>query len=111
MQYILPILLCTKTFTDETNDIGEPVSASSVERKVYVSEESVKRSEFYQANAIGYKVEKVLNIRKFEYSNEELIKIVTGSVTEEYKVIRVDDLKDGTLNLVLSKGVNRSVCT
>jgi hypothetical protein len=78
---------------------------------VYVSEESVKRSEFYQANANGYKVEKVYNILKFEYNNEPTIKVTLGDTIEEYAILRTDDLKDGTMNLILTKGVNRSVST
>lgn len=111
MQYITPILLCSKTFSEETNEIGEPLSSTSIEKKVYVSEESIKRNEFYQANASGYKVEKVMNIRKFEYANEESVKITVGDKTEELTVLRTDDLKDGTINLVLTKGVNRAVST
>lgn len=101
MQFITPVLLCKKTYDIETNDIGE-ASESMTERTVYVSEESAKRSEFYQANANGYKVEKVLTIRAFEYKNEEIIKINN----EIFTVLRSFDLKNGNIELTLIRGVN-----
>jgi len=87
MQFITPILLCSS---------GNPEG-----RKVYASEESVKRLEFYQANASGHKIEKVITIRKFEYANEESAKI-NG---EKYTVLRVYDLNDGNIQFSLIKEV------
>ena len=106
MQYITPILLCRKLFDTETNEIGEAPSSLN-ERKIYASEESAKRQEFYQANANGYKIEKVLTVRKFEYADEGIVKI--GTV--EYSVLRTFDKQDGNMELVLTKGVNTVVST
>lgn len=102
MQFITPILLCKKQFGSETNDIGESTE-SMTDRKVYASDESAKRQEFYQANANGYKIEKVLTIRKFEYADEEIVKF--GTI--EYSVLRTFDKQDGNIELTLTKGVNK----
>lgn len=89
MQFITPVLLYKP---DDT-----------VGRKVYVSEESAKRTEFYQAKAAGFKIEKVFTIRKFEYSNEELIKC--GN--EIFTILRAYDLKDGNIELYLIREVRK----
>jgi SPP1 family predicted phage head-tail adaptor len=104
MQFTTPIYLCKKQYSDETNDIGEALQDGYVERKVYASEDSAKRNEFYQANARGFKVEKVYTIRKFEYDNEEIV--MNEERTEEYTVLRAYDPKDGNIELIVIKGVN-----
>lgn len=92
MQFITPVLLLK--------------SGETVGKKVYVSEESAKRTEFYQAKASGHKIEKVLIIRKFEYGNEEIIKY--GN--ETYTVLRSYDPQDGNIELYLIKEVRKYQC-
>ncbi|MBH1941638.1 phage head closure protein [Mobilitalea sibirica] len=110
MQFILPIYLCSKQYGEETSEIGE-APETLIERKVYASEESAKRQEFYQANANGYKIEKVLTIRKFEYGNEEIVKIGPDGSRIEYTVLRTYDKQDGNIELTLTKGVSKDAGT
>lgn len=83
------------------DEYGE-ASVTNDRRKVYVSEKSVKQSEFYQAQAAGFKPEVTLEIRKIEYKNEQSIEY-NGS---EYKVLRVYDKGDGIVEVVMYKGIN-----
>ena len=106
MQFICPIYLCKKQHGSTTNDIGESTE-TLVEKKVYASEESAKRTEFYSAQANGYKIEKVMTVRKFEYGNEEIVKIEGVAHT----VMRTFDKQDGNIELALIKGVNTVVAT
>lgn len=104
MQYITPIYLCSNQYSQATNDIGESIG-SLTKKKIYGSEESAKRQEFYQASANGYKIEKVIVVRKFEYANEEIV-ILDDT---EYSVLRAFDPKDGNIELILTKGVIKNV--
>lgn len=100
MQFLTPIYLINKNSlgTDEKGDlIHEPQR-----KKVYASLNSVRQSEFYQAQATGFKPEISLTIRKFEYKGEELARVNE----EEYKILRTYDKNDGTIELTLVRGVN-----
>lgn len=100
MQFTNPVYLITNNDSgvDEKGDI----KASPDERKVYASVDSVRQSEFYQAQASGFKAEMTVLIRDFEYRGEKTAKI--GEI--EYRILRTYDKKDGTIELILTKGVN-----
>ncbi len=83
MKFINPVILIKANATEG--------------KKVYVSEESIKRVEFYQAKTTGNKVEKVICIRSFEYANEETVQY--GN--DRYTVLRSYNANDGIIELVL----------
>lgn len=91
MQYIFPCFLCIRSKADSDEITSE--------RKVYASTKSAVRNEFYQAHAAGFKIEKVMTIRAFEYNNEEILKI--GE--DIFNILRAYDRKDGTIELILIK--------
>lgn len=100
MQFINPVYLISKS--DETTDEkGDPIQ-TPIKRKLYVSVNSVRQSEFYQAQASGFKPEVSIVIRNFEYKGEEF-----AEVNEiEYRILRTYDKNDGTIELTLVRGVN-----
>lgn len=100
MQFLTPIYLINKNNSgpDEKGDLIQVPDR----RKAYASLNSVKQSEFYQAQASGFKPEMSLILRNFEYNGEELAEI--GKV--QYKILRTYDKNDGTIELTLVRGVN-----
>lgn len=100
MQFLTPIYLINKNSLgiDEKGDLTHEPQR----KKVYASLNSVRQSEFYQAQATGFNPEISLTIRKFEYKGEELARVNE----EEYKILRTYDKNDGTIELTLVRGVN-----
>lgn len=82
-----------------TDGRGDPIVTVN-ERKIFPLVNSVKQSEFYQAQANGYKVEQAIEIRKFEYKGEE--KVRHGDSI--YEVVRTEDKGYGKIGLILKKG-------
>ncbi len=71
MNFDTVIELISKTDTEATSDIyGNPVYTPK-KRKVYAEKKAVRQSEFFQAAAVGFKPEIVLEVNSFEYRNEE----------------------------------------
>lgn len=100
MQFLTPIYLINKNCAgaDEKGDLIH----GPQKRKVYASLNSVRQSEFYQAQATGFKPEISLTMRKFEYKCEELTQI--NEV--EYRILRTYDKNNGMIELTLVRGVN-----
>lgn len=98
MQFINPLLLVT--IKNTVNEIGDNIQSESI-RKVYCDINSVRQTEFYQAQANGYKAELSVIVRDFEYKNEEIAEF--NSI--RYKILRSYDKKDGTIELTLIRGV------
>lgn len=65
------------------NSAGDTIE-TRVERQVFANKTSVKRSEFYQAQAVGLKPEIVLEVRLIDYEGEKKL----SYEGEEYNVIR-----------------------
>lgn len=63
------INLISKVDVDSDN-LGNPIY-EPVERKIFAQKKSVRQSEFFQAAAVGFKPEIVLEVNSFEYRNEE----------------------------------------
>lgn len=89
------------TESNTTDEYGEPTKNIS-ERKVYPSISSTRQSEFYQAQAQGFKVVKTVTIREFEYRGEKKIR----EDNAVYEILRTYSPGDGNIELVLKRGVN-----
>lgn len=100
MRFINPVYLLSKNSSD-TNEIGDIIT-STLKRKVYAHVDSIKQSEFYQAQALGIKPELSLVVRNFEYKGEVLIEYNS----KEYRVIRTYNKGDGNLEIVCVGAVN-----
>ena len=57
----------------------------TLRRYVYAEKKAVRQSEFFQAAALGFKPEIVLEVHSFEYQNEELCELEG----ERYRIYRV----------------------
>ena len=68
------------------------------ETKVYANKISVKRSEFYQAQAAGFKPEKSFEIRTIEFDEDKHTKVKYKGVT--YKILRSYDVNSEIKDLV-----------
>lgn len=68
------------------NDMGDLIEVTD-ERLVYCNKQSIKQSEFYQAQATGLRPELQFEIRSMEYGGEKLIRFNEL----EYNVIRTYD--------------------
>ena len=68
----------------ETNEVGKLKQRIINRSEVLAMVESVSRNEFYQSNANGIKVSKVIKIQAFLYDEEKFLKVGVGI----YKVIR-----------------------
>ncbi len=84
-----------------TDDYGQPTFTENL-RKVYAERESVRQSEFYQAQANGLKPEIVFNIWEHDYKGEHQLTYFG----EKYTVLRVADTAKGRLKLVCYKVVD-----
>jgi SPP1 family predicted phage head-tail adaptor len=77
------------SITNAVNGMGD-TTETPTERQVYANKTSVKRAEFYQAQAVGLKPEIVLEVKLIDYEGEKKL-LYEG---EEYDVIR-EYSKDG----------------
>lgn len=73
------------------NGLGD-MTETKTERQVYANVSSIKRAEFYQAQAVGLKPEVVFEIRLIDYEGEKKL----SYEAEEYNVIRTYS-KDGEI--------------
>lgn len=102
MKFINPIYLITKTY--KANTLSDQGTVEEVQRKVLASLSSVRQSEFYQAAQAGIKVEKVFEIRSFEYKGEETILYNN----KKYSIVRTYD-KGGIVELVCTEKLGESL--
>jgi hypothetical protein len=73
------------------NALGD-ITETKVERQVFANKVSVKRSEFYQAQAVGLKPEVVFQVKLIDYEGEKKLSFEA----DEYNVIRTYS-KDGEI--------------
>lgn len=99
MQFINPLYLIVKT--NLVDGIGDVIT-TPIERKVLAHITSIKQSEFYQAQANGFKPEITFIIRSFEYKGEKLVR----RNDKFYKILRTYDRSDGNVELVCIGVVN-----
>lgn len=86
----------------ETKEHGEKVKTITFDKLIYCDEKSVKYSEFYQAQAKGFKPEIVLVTSQFDYNKEKYIQYND----EEYTIIRFYKVKNEKIELVLQRGTS-----
>lgn len=101
MEFINPVYLVTKASSLESDENGDPI-VQETKRKAFVHKQSTKQTEFYQAQATGFKPEITIVIRSFEYKEEEVIEYNLV----RYRVLRTYSPGDGNTEIVLYKGVN-----
>jgi SPP1 family predicted phage head-tail adaptor len=99
MQFINPLYLIVNV--NNVDDIGD-ATATPVERKVLAHITSIKQSEFYQAQANGFKPEITFIIRSFEYKSEKFVR----QGNKVYRVLRSYDRSDGNVELICIGVVN-----
>lgn len=75
------------------------------ETKVYANKIAVKRSEFYQAQAAGFKPEKSFEIRTIEFDEDKHTKVKYKDVT--YKILRSYEVNSEITEIVLT-GLNNN---
>ncbi|QUI24876.1 phage head closure protein [Vallitalea pronyensis] len=86
----------------ESMEHGEKVKSIMYNKLIYCNEKSVKYSEFYQAQATGFKPEIVLVTSQFDHNKEKYIRYKN----EEYTIIRFYKVKNEKIELVLERGVD-----
>lgn len=74
------------------------------ENKVYANKISVKRSEFYQAQAAGFKPEKCFEIRTIEFNEDKYTHVKYNDVI--YKVLRSYEKDSEITEITLTGLVN-----
>lgn len=85
--------LCTET--EKIDSLGKPYKELD-RREVFCNEKGVKRNEFYQAQAQGYRPELCVEIRELDYSGEGHFEY-HGKM---YRVIRTYPVKNECLELI-----------
>ena len=75
-------------------------TAEKTERKVFCEEKSVTRSEYYDADNVGYRPEVVLKLaREKEYKGEQTVRY-NGKV---YDIYRTYETRDGGIELTCQR--------
>ena len=100
MQFINPIYLVENQ--NCTSDDNGDIKNNPIQRKVLADIESIKQTEFYQAQANGLKPEITFIVRSFEYKGEKNIK----HGEKNYKLLRSFERLDGFTELVCIGVVN-----
>lgn len=84
----------------ETFDELNKPHYSFKETKVYANKKSVKRSEFYQAQAAGFKPEKVFEVRTIEFNEDKHTHVKYNNVI--YKILRSYEVDSEITELTLT---------
>lgn len=74
-------------------------------REVFCNEKGIKRTEFYQAQTVGYKPELCIEIKADEYANEDYFEF-NGNM---YNILRTYPTKNENLELICTALVNENV--
>lgn len=75
------------------------------EKKVYANKVSVKRSEFYQAQAAGFKAEKCFEVRTIEFNEDKHTHVKYNDVI--YKILRSYEKDSEITELTLTGLANK----
>ena len=89
---------------ESLDELNRP-HCSYKENRVYANKISVKRSEFYQAQAAGFKPEKSFEIRTIEFDEDKHTKVKYKDVT--YKILRSYEVNSEITEIVLT-GLNNN---
>ena len=82
-----------------TNDVGDAIP-TTVRRKVFANKQSVRQSEFYQAQSTGLRPELMFVVRNADYSDEPKLEYKGKT----YTIIRTY-IKKGELVELLCQGL------
>ena len=85
---------------ERMDKFNRPANSSFDRRLVICNIKGVKRTEFYQAQAVGYKPELTVEIMGVDYQGERYFETVDGDNSIMYKVIRTYPVKDERIELV-----------
>lgn len=86
----------------ESNSIGEAVYKDKT-KKIFATKKAVRQSEFFQAAAVGFKPEIVLEVNNFEYANEEYC-ILEGQKFKIYRAYPISKTEKTELYLTAVVG-------
>lgn len=94
---VLNLISITTTGKTET---GRPITAETL-REVFADVESVRQSEFYQAQSVGMKPEIMFSIRQGDYNNETTLEYEST----RYSIIRTYSIDGEIIELICSRVV------
>ena len=89
------IYLVTVTYTP--NDIGDIVETKT-QKQVFANKTSIKRSEFYQAHAVGLQPEVAFEIRSIDYSDEKKLRYNGNEYNDRRSYTKYDDIVELVCN-------------
>lgn len=85
----------------EQNETGDNIPIKKY-KEIFGKRKSIKQSEFYQAQASGFKPEIKFEINSFEYEDEAQARYNN----KEYKIIRTYEVSVDKLEIILEGVVN-----
>ena len=84
------------------DDIGDTVKGEAYWNKIYANKKSITQSEFYQAQAQGFKPELKFEINTFEYEDNKKIRY-KGRI---YKILRTYEISSEKMEIVCIGNIN-----
>nr|DAZ20626.1 MAG TPA: head closure knob [Caudoviricetes sp.] len=86
----------------DSDDIGDTVKGEAYWNKIYANKKSITQSEFYQAQAQGFKPELKFEINTFEYEDNKKIRY-KGRI---YKILRTYEISSEKMEIVCIGNIN-----
>ena len=86
----------------ESDDIGDVVKGEAYWNRIYAKKKSITQSEFYQAQAQGFKPELKFEINSFEYEDNKKIRY-KGRI---YKILRTYEVSSEKMEIVCIGNIN-----
>lgn len=86
----------------DSDDIGDVVKGEAYWNKIYANKKSITQSEFYQAQAQGFKPELKFEINTFEYEDNRRIRY-KGRI---YKILRIYEISSEKMEIVCIGNIN-----
>lgn len=86
----------------DSDDIGDAVKGEAYWNKIYANKKSITQSEFYQAQAQGFKPELKFEINTFEYEDNKKIRY-KGRI---YKILRTYEISSEKMEIVCIGNIN-----
>lgn len=86
----------------ESDDIGDAVKGEAYWNRIYANKKSITQSEFYQAQAQGFKPELKFEINSFEYEDNKKIRY-KGKI---YKILRTYEVSSEKMEIVCIGNIN-----
>lgn len=86
----------------DSDDIGDAVKGEVYWSRIYAKKKSITQSEFYQAQAQGFKPELKFEINSFEYEENKKIRY-KGRI---YKILRTYEVSTEKMEIVCIGNIN-----